>query len=234
MSSTRRRSVFREYLEALLVAALFLGFSNNFVLKTFFIPSGSMESTLLVGDHLIVNRFIFGGGLGDGSQALPGRSPQRGDVVIFRSVEDPRIDLVKRCAAVGGDRVEIINKQLYVNGERVEESHYVEHRDARVFTRRQGIGGSELRRDNMPEVVVPPNHFFFLGDNRDHSYDSRFWGFVPERYIKGRAFLIYWSNGGETGDGNWPGALTRLTQLLRTALGFITDSRWSRTFMLVR
>jgi signal peptidase I len=234
MSSHRRRSVFREYLEALLVAALFLGFSNTFVLKTFFIPSGSMESTLLIGDHLIVNRFIFGTTAGGEVPGLPGRSPSRGDVVIFRSVEDPRIDLVKRCVATGGDSVEIVNKQLYVNGERVEESHYVEHRDARLFTRRQRVGAAELRRDNMPRVIVPDGHYFFLGDNRDHSYDSRFWGVVPERYVKGRAFLIYWSNGGETSDGRWPGTMARLTQLVRTAVGFVTNSRWSRTFMLVR
>lgn len=233
MSEIRRRTVFREYLEALLVAALFLGFSNTFVLKTFFIPSGSMESTLLIGDHLIVNRFIFGQ-QPELAPALPLRAPRRGDVVIFRSPEDPRIDLVKRCVAVGGDTVEIINKQLYVNGERVEEGAYVEHRDPRVFTRRVRAGAHELRRDNLSLLRVPDDHFFFLGDNRDHSYDARYWGAVPQRYVKGRAFVIYWSNGGETSDGSWPGALARLGQLLRTGVGFFTESRWGRTFMLVR
>lgn len=233
MTAATRRSVFREYLEALLVAALFLGFSNTFVFKTFFIPSGSMESTLLVGDHLIVNRFVFGADAGSPA-ALPLRSPRRGDVVIFRSLEDPRIDLVKRCAAIGGDTVEIINKQLYVNGSRVDESAYVEHRDAQVYTRRSRADAHRIRRDNMPAVRIPDGHFFFLGDNRDNSYDSRYWGVVPTRYVKGRALVIYWSNGGTTSDGRWPGTWQRLAQLARTALGFFTETRWNRTLDLVR
>lgn len=232
MSATTSKSTSREYLEALLVAALFLGFSNTFVLKTFYIPSASMESTLLVGDHLIVNRFIYG--QTPDAAAMPIRSPERGDVVIFRSVEDPRVDLVKRCVAVGGDTVEVLNKQLYVNGERVEESAYVAHRDSHVFSRRARASAHELRRDNLAPVRVPDGHFFFLGDNRDESYDSRYWGFVPARYIKGRAFVIYWSNGGETSDGSWPGTFQRIGQLLRTLLGFFTESRWGRTLMLVR
>src|SRR5688500_7551371 len=129
MSERRHHPVWREYLEALLVAGLFLGFTNTFVLKTFYIPSGSMENTLLVGDHLIVNRYVYGTEGGPLSGALPGREPRRGDVVVFRSPEDPQIDLVKRLIGLPGDRVEVRQKQLYVNGTQVADDSYAIHRD---------------------------------------------------------------------------------------------------------
>lgn len=225
--------VWREYLEALLVAGLFLGFTNTFVLKTFYIPSGSMENSLLVGDHLIVNRYIYGGG-GDVSRLLPSRPLQRGDVVVFRSPEDPQIDLVKRLVGLPGDQVEIRDKQLFLNGTPVADDDYALHRDPKVGRARAALHGQLFQRDNFGPVTVPPERYFFLGDNRDFSYDSRYWGAVPAHYVKGRAFLIYWSYGGETPDGQWPGLLAKLGQLGRTATGFFTKTRWERSFRVVR
>ena len=230
----RRHPVWREYLEALLVAGLFLGFTNTFVLKTFYIPSGSMEDTLLVGDHLIVNRYMFGLGAGRPGLLLPARTPRRGDVVVFRSPEDPGIDLVKRLIGLPGDSVELRQKRLLVNGKGVHDEGFAVHKDSRVGSERSAASYQLYRRDNFGPVTVPPDQYFFLGDNRDHSYDSRYWGAVPRHYIKGRAFLIYWSYGGETPDGQWPGLFAKLGQLGRTAAGFFTRTRWPRTFRLIR
>ncbi len=234
MSETNNKhSVWREYLEALLVAGLFLGFTNTFILKTFYIPSGSMENTLLVGDHLIVNRFIYGPDGGPLPWVAPNRDPERGDIVVFRSPVDPSIDLVKRCVAVGGDTVEIIEKQLFVNGQAVSDSDYAIHSDPQVAQRRNRRH-RHWRRDNMAPYTVPEGEFFFLGDNRDHSNDSRYWHSVPRELIKGRAFLIYWSYGGETPDGEWYGWGHKIGQLGRTALGFVSKSRWGRSFQIIR
>ena len=233
MTEPNKHSVWREYFEALLVAGLFLGFTNTFVLKTFYIPSGSMENTLLVGDHLIVNRFVYGPNEGFLGSLMPGRQPDRGDIVVFRSPEDPQIDLVKRCIGIPGDTVQLIEKQLFVNGEAVRDSEYAIHKDPQIGNRRSR-DPKLIRRDNMKPTVVPEGRYLFLGDNRDFSYDSRYWGTVPAHFIKGRAFLIYWSYGGETSDGSWHGAAHKFKQLGRTALGFLPKSRWSRSFRIIR
>ena len=229
--STPHRSTAREYLEALLIAAVFLLFTNTFVIKTFFIPSGSMEDTLLVGDHLFVNRFIFGPAMGRLERAvLPLRAPRRGDIVVFRSPERPNIDLVKRLIGLPGDTIQVVNKQLFVNGNKVEDGLYVEHKDPRTFLNRPYMSEQQRLRDNFGPITVPSESYFCMGDNRDLSYDSRFWG--PAHYIKGRAFLIYWSFGGGTSDGTWRGAGAKLRELANTALGFLTKTRWTRTLHL--
>jgi signal peptidase I len=221
----RNTSTLREYLEALLIAGAFLGFSNTFVVKTFYIPSASMETTLLVGDHLFVNRFIFGSE--DGSPAaslLPARDIRRGDIVIFRSPEDPELDMVKRCIGLPGDVISMEDKDLYINGEWVEDDSYTRHSDSRLVP----------SRDTFGPLTVPADHYFCMGDNRDNSKDSRYWGVVPRHFVKGRAFLIYWSYGGETSDGVWRGWGHRLALFGRTVVGFFTRSRWDRTFTVIR
>jgi signal peptidase I len=234
-NSTPPRSVLREYFEALVVAGLFLGFTNTFVVKTFYIPSASMEDTLLIGDHLFVNRFIYGPTESSiGKAVLPTREIQRGDIVIFRSPETPRVDLVKRCVGLPGDKVEVIDKELYLNGVKVNDDAYTSHRDPMLFPRHNRFTGQSIARDFYGPLTVPEDNYFCMGDNRDHSHDSRFWGTLPVRYVKGRASVVYWSYGGETSDGSWHGWGHRLRQLANTALGFVTKSRWGRTFHLVR
>lgn len=234
MSEPERPSVFREYLEALIVAAIFLGFTNTFVLKTFYIPSGSMEETLLIGDHLFVNRYVFGPQPSSIERALlPGREVQRGDIVIFRSPEEPTLDLVKRCIALAGDTVEVRSKELYVNGEVVADDAYSRHTDSRIYPATSpNINGRT--RDQFGPFQVPAEHLFCMGDNRDQSYDSRYFGPVPQRHVKGRAVMIYWSNGGGTPDGTWRGWGPRLQQLVKTVVGFPTKTRWRRTFRIIR
>jgi len=235
MTEATPRSTAREYAEALLIAALFLLFTNTFVIKTFFIPSGSMEDTLLVGDHLFVNRFIFGPAASDVERSLlPLRSPRRGDIVIFRSPERPTVDLVKRLIGLPGDTLQIISKQLYVNGQKVADDGYVEHKDPRTFLNRPYMSEQMRLRDNFGPVTVPEGQYFCMGDNRDYSYDSRFWGTVPAHYLKGRAFVIYWSFGGGTSDGTWRGFPAKLKEIANTIIGFPTKTRWARTFHLPR
>ena len=230
-----KRSTFREYLEALIIAGIFLGFTNTFVVKTFYIPSASMEETLLIGDHLFVNRFIYGPAPTRLEQKLlPVRPVERGDIVIFRSPERPRVDMVKRCVGLPDDEIRVVDKDLYLNGEWVDDATYTWHRDPRVFKDLPSVPPSARLRDNFGPAAVPEDHFFCLGDNRDQSYDSRFWGSVPAHFVKGRAFLIYWSFGGETSDGVWRGLGNKLRQLGGTAVGFFSKSRWERTFHLVR
>jgi signal peptidase I len=229
------RSVFREYLEALIIAAVFLQFANHFVLQTFYIPSGSMEDTLLVGDHLFVNRFIYGAEPSGLGKILPARGVHRGDIVIFRSPENPTIDVVKRCIGLPGDVISVVNKQLYINGKAVEDMAYAVHKDPNVYPNRAYLPENYRTRDNFGPYTVPQGRYFCMGDNRDNSWDSRFWGSLPAEMLKGRALFIYWSYGGGTSEtGNWQGVGDKVKDLGRTAVGFLPDTRWRRTFRLIR
>lgn len=223
------RSILREYTEAFIIAVIFLRFTQIFILQTFYIPSGSMENTLLVGDHLFVNRFIYGQApTGLEEKILPSRDIQRGDIVVFRSPENPNIDVVKRCVGVPGDTVDVQAKQLYINGKAVQDAGYAIHTDPISYSE-LSFSDQGRRRDNFGPETVPPDHYFCMGDNRDHSYDSRFWGMLPRHMIKGRALFIYWSNGVPPIEGE-----PLLSRLFRTAAGFFPDSRWERTFRLIR
>ncbi|MEA2599685.1 MAG: signal peptidase [Acidobacteriota bacterium] len=224
------RSIWREYAEALIIAAIFLYFTNTFVVQTFYIPSGSMEDTLLIGDHLFVNRFIYGPAAFEiGRKALPLRNVRRGDIVVFRSPENPDLDLVKRCVGVGGDRIEVIDQKLYINGKAVDDASYALHKGPPIPP--GSLNG--MQRDNFGPYVVPAGHYFCMGDNRDNSYDSRFWGPLPAHLVKGRALFIYWSYGGKTAAGpQSPGEKAR--DLAETAVGFFSKTRWGRSFRLIR
>lgn len=224
-----QRHWFREYFEAILIAGVFLAFTNSYLVKTFYIPSGSMETTLLVGDHLFVNRFIYGQGGGLEKALLPQREIQRGDIVIFRAPADPQSDLVKRCIGLPGDKIEMVDSRLYVNGQEVKNEPYASYR-----TDLPGYAPNQRPRDFFGPFTVPADEFFFLGDNRNNSLDSRFWGSAPRRYIKGRASMIYWSYGGETSDGTWTDVGHEAQRTAKTLGGFFTKTRWSRTFHLPR
>ena len=228
-----KKSTLREYLEALLIAGIFLGFTNTFVVKTFYIPSSSMEDTLLIGDHLFVNRFIYGGKGGEAPSWLPERPVRHGDIVIFRSPEQPKIDLIKRAIGMPGDTLQMIDKQLYINGEMQTEPWAI-HRDSNVYPDRPGVPAALRARDNWGPIIVPDGEYFCMGDNRDNSYDSRYWGFLPAKMLAGRAVLIYWSYGGQTSDGTWHGLAAQIGHLARTIIGLPTKTRWGRTFHLIR
>jgi len=185
-TAERETSTWTEYAEALVMAVLLALFIRTFVVQAFKIPSGSMLPTLQVGDHLLVNKFIYGLRVPFmGKRVFDVHEPQRDDVVVFIYPQDKSKDFIKRVKALPGERVEIINKQLYIDGERIEDLHA---EFAPISS-----GGARNPRDNFPPFVVPDGHVFVLGDNRDHSHDSRFWGPVPIKDILGKAFILYWS-----------------------------------------
>lgn len=230
------RSVWREYAEALLIAAIFLRFTNVFVVQTFYIPSGSMEDTLLVGDHLFVNRFIYGPAATElERRLLPLRKVNRGDIVVFRSKEahevESSVDVVKRCLAVGGDAIAGDEGRVSINGKVIDDEKFAVYKEPPVG----GIENPRLFEVNtFGPIEVEPDHYFCMGDNRNNSWDSRYWGTLPAQLVKGRALFIYWSYGGRTSDGNWHGWGDKVRDLLETVLTFFNRTRWGRTFRLIR
>lgn len=183
----KNKSVFREYFEAICVAILLALFIRTFVVQAFKIPSGSMLPTLLIGDHLLVNKFIYGIRVPfTGKIFIPIKSPERGDVVVFRFPKDRSIDYIKRVVGTPGDTVEIKDKKVFINGKPMTESHA-------HFSSSAVLNANASPRDNFGPIVVPEQRIFVMGDNRDNSYDSRFWGFVDQKDILGKAFILYWS-----------------------------------------
>jgi len=182
-----KRGHLRENIEAILVAILIALFIRTFVVQAFKIPSGSMKQTLQIGDHILVNKFIFGVKIPYWNKTIiPLKSPRRGDIIVFKYPVDPQKDFIKRVIGVGGDIVESRDKQLYVNHKLVNHDFGV-HTDPRI------LSGDNKPRDNFGPITVPQNSLFVMGDNRDESFDSRFWGFVDLKAVNGKAFIIYWS-----------------------------------------
>ncbi len=179
----KKKNAWRENIEAILIAVVIALFIRTFLVQAFKIPSGSMLETLQIGDQILVNKFIYGIRIPftDGRILIPFKDPQRGDIVVFKYPEDPSKDFIKRVVAVAGDTVSIVDKQLYVNGEPVTDEPYAMYSQMPTYV------------DNMTPVQVPENKLFVMGDNRDNSHDSRFWGFVDLSAVKGKAFMIYWS-----------------------------------------
>ncbi len=201
----RKKSVFREYAESIVFALVLAFFIRTFIVQSFNIPSGSMENTLQVGDYIMVNKFIYGTKLPfTNRRVLKIRNPQRGDIIVFRCPEVQDKDLIKRVIGTPGDRIQIVNKQVFINGSPYLNPAEI-HKDNHI------IPGKRGPRDNTAAITVPKDSYFVMGDNRDNSYDSRFWGFVSKRNIKGLAFIKYWS---------WDKELSRV--------------RWGNIFTLVR
>jgi signal peptidase I len=181
------KSQAREWVESIVIALVLALFIRTFVVQAFKIPSGSMEPTLLVGDHLLVNKFLYGTKIPfTDIRVFPIREPEREDVIVFIYPVDPSKDFIKRVIGLPGDKVEIIDKKVNVNGKVIEDRH-AHFAEDMILPK-----GSEPR-DNFGPVTVPPDSYFVMGDNRDRSYDSRFWGFVKKSEIKGKAFIMYWS-----------------------------------------
>jgi signal peptidase I len=203
--SSKPRSIIREYVEAALWALIITLFLRAFVIQAFRIPSESMKDTLLVGDFLFVNKFEYGAKIPFTHVRLPGvRQPRRGDVIVFQFPQDPSKDFIKRCVATGGETVEIKNKQVSVNGVALNEPYTI-HSDPTVKP-----AGYDYR-DNYGPYTVPPGELFMMGDNRDNSNDSRYWGTLEMDLVKGRAMFLYWSWDGEK---NWP-RWNRIMRMIR-------------------
>jgi signal peptidase I len=193
-SRARTKSALREYVEAVVLAIILTIVIRGFVVQAFRIPTSSMENTLQVGDFLFVNKMVYGSeiDLGIAGHQLvyhrfPAiREPKPGEIIVFRYPDDPSRDFIKRCVAIGGQTVEIRDKVLYVDGQAQEEPFAI-HKDPRVLPRETSP------RDNFGPYVVPQGQLFMMGDNRDNSHDSRFWGGLPRTLVKGQAMILYWS-----------------------------------------
>ena len=220
----REKSVFREYFELIAETAIFVFFVMTFVVQAFQIPTGSMEPTLLIGDFLLVNKFAYANTLTDLEKAiLPRKTLNRHDPVVFKYPNNLQKDFVKRIIGLEGEKVEIKDKQVFINDIPIEESYKV-HSDSRVFQKDGYYQYDDAIRDNYGPVIVPPGHCFVMGDNRDNSADSRYWGFLPLSNIKGRPWIIYFSYNAESDA--WQ--KTSLRDRLKKFVSFIPKARWSR------
>ena len=193
-----RKSTIREYFESIVITAIIALFATTYVIQAFKIPTGSMESNLLIGDHLLVNKFAYGLGSGFLHSILPYKEPKRGDVIVFKYPNSPEVAYVKRLMGMPGDRLEMKGRTLYINGKPLQEN-YTQYIDPGSINEHYG------------PYDVPQGHYFAMGDNRDNSQDSRYWGFLPIQNIKGRALMIYWSFDGDDG-----------------SLNVVTHTRWAR------
>lgn len=240
----RESSGWVESFQALLSTLVIALFIITFAVQAFQIPSASMEDTLLVGDYLFVDKLHFGGNR-DSGWLLPFRPVQRGDIVVFYHPVDPTLHLVKRVVGLPKDRIRLVNKQVWINGapQREPYVHYLN-------------GPPDVFKDDFPrldfltpninprwyidlpnhvergELVVPAGHYFVLGDNRDNSQDSRYWGFVPEENIVGRPLLVYWSVMG--GEGEPAGLSDKIAHSLFVLTHFYRLTRWERVLRVVR
>jgi len=182
-----QKSSLRENIEAIILAIILALFIRTFIVQAFKIPSGSMKDTLQIGDHILVNKFIYGVKLPFiNTTIIPYKKPQREDIIVFKFRQEPKKDFIKRTIGIPGDVIEIRNKEVYVNKKPLEQ-------DYAIYTDLHIIPKAMQPRDNFGPVTVPEDSIFVMGDNRDHSYDSRFWGFVNLKDVKGKAIIIYWS-----------------------------------------
>ena len=186
-AAPKAKSTFREYAEAILMALLLALFIRTFIVQAFKIPSGSMIPTLAIGDHILVNKLSYGVRMPFLEKYLVDfGAPARDDVIVFIYPEDRSKDFIKRVVGVAGDNVEVRNKKVFINGKAAEDRHaHFEGYDPQL--------GGTVNGDHYGPKVVPEGHVFVMGDNRDRSYDSRFWGHVNLSEVRGKAFLIYWS-----------------------------------------
>ena len=200
-----KKGVLRENIEAILVAIVIALFIRTFVVQAFKIPSGSMKQTLQIGDHILVNKFIYGIKIPYLRKTIvPLKKPRRGDIIVFKYPVDPDKDFIKRVIGIAGDEIQIRDKKLFVNQKRVNHDYGV-YTDSRILS-------AKVRpRDNFGPITVPDHSLFVMGDNRDESFDSRFWGFVDYKALNGKAFIIYWSWDKENFGVRWG----RLGQLLK-------------------
>jgi signal peptidase I len=255
-SDLPRKSVAREYLESIVVAVILALFIRTFAVQAFKIPTGSMETNLLIGDHLLVNRLVYSPSFGPLEDALLGKKEvRRGHVIVFKFPEDPARDFIKRVIGLPGETIEIRSKRVFVNGKPLDEDEQICKEEPggqktctdadpsqdgpyKVFFSQAPLRPddpeyglrSEAIRDNWGPQVVPPGQLFVMGDNRDNSRDSRFWGFLPRDQVKGRALLVYWSYKAERSeyqDTSW------WTWVKDTASA-PGKTRWDRFFHLIR
>jgi signal peptidase I len=218
-----QKSTLREYTESILIAAILALFIRSFVFQAFKIPTGSMEDNLLVGDHILVNKFIYGPTATPLEEwLLPVRPLERQDVIVFRAPQEPDKDFIKRVIGLPAESVVVEGGEVVVDGQPIDDP----------FANHKASFGSF--HDTREPIEVPPGEFFVMGDNRENSRDSRYWGTVPRAYIKGKAMLVYWSYESDEQSYVSSGLADSLRQFGNVILHFFTRTRWERTFRIIR
>jgi signal peptidase I len=227
------------------VTILILLFGTSTIAQPYVIPTSSMHNTLLTGDHLIVDKLAYSPADSFSKHVLPYEDVQRGDIIVFRAPAQLEENLVKRCIGLPGDRIKLVAKQVFINGKPLEEPYVIHQNDSYYYRDNFPLGApefsrtplmveraNEMLRDDVAngELVVPPGNYFAMGDNRDNSLDSRYWGLVPRENIIGKPLIIFWSYDAPTED------LTDYTvhHVFDLAEHFFTKTRWHRTFQLIR
>ena len=226
-----RKSTIREYFESIVIAVILALFIRTWVVQAFKIPTGSMENALLIGDHLLVNKFVFAPTVVDTERVvLPNGDVARGDILVFKFPLDPERDFIKRVIGLPGERLEVRDKRIYIDDTPLEEPYLPSHM-THLVPGAYAVNG----RDNHGPIAIPEGHYFVMGDNRDNSEDSRFWGVLPHDHIKGKAVVVYWSYdavGPELVMDTGLGATIR--RLRSVFVHFFTRTRWERMFRAVR
>jgi signal peptidase I len=226
-----RKSTLREYFESIIIAVILALFVRTWVVQAFKIPTGSMENNLLVGDHLLVNKFRYGPTSADLERTLlPIDTIRRGDVVVFKYPEDPERDFIKRVIGLPGEILEVREKRVYINGEPIEEPYVHFLQPAGAYGE---FAAFDVREQYGP-VTVPEGHYFVMGDNRDNSQDGRYWGFLPREYIKGKALLVYWSFDTDPETAGGGGALGGVGRVISSLAHIFTRTRWERLLHQIR
>jgi signal peptidase I len=216
-----QKSTVREYFESIVITAIIALFATTFVVQAFKIPTGSMETNLLIGDHLLVNKYVYGINSGFIGKLLPHKAPKRGDVIVFKYPNNPEVAYVKRLIGMPGDRVEMIGRTVYINGQALKED----------YTRYIDQGSVYA---HFGPYQVPDAQYFAMGDNRDNSQDSRYWGFVPRDYLLGKALVIYWSFETPRDEYLKTGVTDRASQFADVFTNFFSKTRWKRTLKIIR
>ena len=226
MEKKQRKSAFRDNFESIIIAGIFALFVRTYVIQAFKIPTASMAENLLIGDHILVNKFVFADDMPKGWFFSPTREIKRGDVVVFKYPNEPETDFIKRVIGLPGDKIFIRGTKVFVNGKEVREdgkegSWLVYYKNSNPFY-------------HYPQVEVEEDCYFVMGDNRNNSRDSRSWGCVPRENIHGRALVIYWSYETPRNSHYWRGWGDRIKQITGVVINFFNKTRWQRTFKLIR
>lgn len=257
-----RKSQARDLFETIVITAIIALFTTTFVVQAFKIPTGSMESNLLIGDHLLVNKFVYGQS-GIFSKILPYSEPKRGDVIVFKYPEQPEVAYVKRLIGLPGDKIEVKGRTVYVNDRPLDEKytqfinpgsiheHYgpayipKEGDQIEVMESAVKVNGNILNEEVVKAYpdrnksyneafYVPQDQYFAMGDNRDNSMDSRIWGTVPRDYFLGKALVIYWSFETPRDEYLQTGVSDRIKQYVNVVKNFFGKTRWKRTLKIIR
>ena len=230
--ATFKKSTIREYFESIVIAVILALFIRTFIVQAFKIPTGSMEENLLIGDHLLVNKFALGPVESSLERTLlPVATVKRGDIIVFKYPDEPDRDFIKRVIGLPGETIELKNKKVHVNGQPLDEPYV--HFLTPPSNDYQEVTSYDVRERFGP-VTVPQDQYFVMGDNRDNSQDSRYWGFLPRSYVKGKALLIYWSYESGREDYLDEGLIASARRLGSVVTHFFTKTRWERLFHQIR